>query len=513
MELELKKERFACYRALPQLCSTHEETAETIVPDYLPDIARIVEASGCLFLRSHTLADGRAAAAGQLRVTLLYMAEDAQGLRSFTYTLPLELTMDGRVADGAADSFLEGRLCQCDVRPLNPRKLFTRAGILLTLTPYAPCALSVCSGVEEQSRYGIETLCEQREIPMIRALREKEFSFSDELLLSSTKEPVRELLRTKCALRITDHRLIGNKLAIKGLALLDILYLDAEGALSRASGELPFSQLLDGLGEDTAGELSVRAALRLTGLEVRIGSESEPDNARAIAVNVSLAAFAVLSETRSVCCVADLYSTSCDLSAKMEPVELSGEPELLTREQLVREKLETGAEVRSILSAEVCFGAATVSGSGAESELRAPASVRVLYLDENGAPLLSERHIEVAVKTALPEDAELRVQSVSAGEISATPGADGVELRFPVSFTVSAGRTPCFLCLAGLQAEDGSAAAENAPSLILRAMRPGERLWDVAKQYRTTVGAIAAANELADGAPPAGKLLLIPRSR
>ena len=30
MELELKKERFACYRALPQLFDTHEETAETI---------------------------------------------------------------------------------------------------------------------------------------------------------------------------------------------------------------------------------------------------------------------------------------------------------------------------------------------------------------------------------------------------------------------------------------------------------------------------------------------------
>ena len=52
MELELKKEQFACYQALPQLSENREETTETIVPDYLPDIARIVDASGCLFLRS-----------------------------------------------------------------------------------------------------------------------------------------------------------------------------------------------------------------------------------------------------------------------------------------------------------------------------------------------------------------------------------------------------------------------------------------------------------------------------
>ena len=42
MELELKKEQFACYQALPQLSENREETTETIVPDYLPDIARIV---------------------------------------------------------------------------------------------------------------------------------------------------------------------------------------------------------------------------------------------------------------------------------------------------------------------------------------------------------------------------------------------------------------------------------------------------------------------------------------
>ena len=39
MELELKKEQFACYQALPQLSENREETTETIVPDYLPDIA------------------------------------------------------------------------------------------------------------------------------------------------------------------------------------------------------------------------------------------------------------------------------------------------------------------------------------------------------------------------------------------------------------------------------------------------------------------------------------------
>ena len=259
MELELKKEQFACYQALPQLSENREETTETIVPDYLPDIARIVDASGCLFLRSREIADGKAQVSGTVRMTLLYVAEDAQGMKSFEYTLPLDETIEGRALSGSADSCLDGRLCSCEVRMLNPRKVFTRVNVELTLTPYVPASLSVCSGVKEQEAYKIETLCEKKDIGIIRAIREKDFTFSDEVLLSGTKEPIQELLRTKCALRVTDCKSIGNKIVLKGVARLDAIYLDESGNLASMSSELPFSQILDGLAEEE-GETTVRVA-------------------------------------------------------------------------------------------------------------------------------------------------------------------------------------------------------------------------------------------------------------
>lgn len=513
MELELKKEQFACCRALPPLSDIHEETAETIVPDYLPDIGRIVDSCGCLLLRSREISDGRVSVSGLVRMTLLYVAEDGQGLRSFEYTLPLEYTMEGRVADGAADSCLEGRLSSCEVRMLNPRKVFTRTAVELTLTPYANAVLNVCSGVAEQESYQIETLCEKRDIAMIRAIREKDFTFSDEVLLSSTKGPIREILCAKYTLRVTDCKSVGSKVILKGIVYLELLYLDAGGNVARSTSELPFSQILDGLAEES-GEATARASLRLTGAEVHIGSESEPDNDRLVSLRLYISAFVVLREVHSVCCVADLYSTMYDLSVKAENVELSDDAALFTREQSVREKIETGAEVQSILSTGISFGTAGVSGSGNDAELRTTADLRVLYLDENGAPLLSGRRIEVLLPTDLPTSGRVRLHSVSAGEVSTVIGDGGVELRFPVIFTLSSAETPCYPCLMSLQAEKRTEKDESAPSLVLRALKQGERLWDLAKQYRTTVSDILAANDMAEEAAAAvGKLLLIPRRR
>ena len=491
MELELKKEQFACYQALPQLSENREETTETIVPDYLPDIARIVDASGCLFLRSREIADGKAQVSGTIRMTLLYVAEDTQGM----------------------NCCLEGRLCSCEVRMLNPRKIFTRVNVELALTPYVPASLSVCSGVKEQEAYKIETLCEKKEITVIRAVREKDFTFADEVMLSGTKEPIRELLRSKCVLRTTDCKEIGNKIVLKGIARLDAVYLDEGGNLASLSGELPFSQILDGLSEEE-GETTVRASLRLTGAEIHVGGESEPDNFRTVSLRLTISAFAAVRETRSVCCVTDLYSTAYELSAKTETVELCDSAAPVLREQLVREKIETGAEVQNVLAADVIFSSAGVSDSGASSALRATANLRVLYLDENAVPLLSERRSEVLLETDLPLAGQARVQDVYAGEIAASVGADGVELRFPVTFAVSVVEMPSYPCLQSLQAEECEKNEKNVPSLVLRAMKPGERLWDIAKRYRTTVEAILAANELKEeSATVSGKLLLIPRRR
>lgn len=52
MELELKKECLDTYELGEPQTLTQEETAETIVPDYCPDIARIISAEGVVCLHA-----------------------------------------------------------------------------------------------------------------------------------------------------------------------------------------------------------------------------------------------------------------------------------------------------------------------------------------------------------------------------------------------------------------------------------------------------------------------------
>ena len=55
MELELKKETLCFYEFSTAATAVHEEATETIVPDYCPDIARIIDSDGKVFLRGNVI--------------------------------------------------------------------------------------------------------------------------------------------------------------------------------------------------------------------------------------------------------------------------------------------------------------------------------------------------------------------------------------------------------------------------------------------------------------------------
>ena len=65
----------------------------------------------------------------------------------------------------------------------------------------------------------------------------------------------------------------------------------------------------------------------------------------------------------------------------------------------------------------------------------------------------------------------------------------------------------------GASLEDAARDHAGQPSIVLRVVGAGERLWDIAKAYGTTARDIMQANSLEEEQAPEGKLLLIPRKR
>lgn len=509
MELELKTTSLDTYETGGELTLTQEESVETIVPDSCPDMARIISTHGKVFLHSREVRDGKAEVTGTLRITVLYVPEKEGTLRSLNFAMPFTAESEANALPGCRVITAETALEFLESRMLNPRKIFTHCRLVTRLTGYQRTALCFCTDVEAGEELGVQKRQERQRAMLLTEIAEKDFTFTEELNLSPGRAGAAEIMHSEICTSVTEKKIVGSKLIFKGLFHLSLLYRTAEGACAAATGELPFSQIMESEGEGEEPDLH----LQLTGADLRISGE-DPEGRR-IAVTLYLHATALLRQQQEVTLLSDLYSTAYETHYEAAPVSMTAFHETFQRRQTVREVLEIGAAADTILCAAVSCGAVSVSREGESVTLRTPAAVRVLYLDEGGAPLVAERTLEVSCQTELPEDCRVTAWACCSEEVQGSLGDRGIEVRFPVDFCIEAASRVKRVCISAvkLSPESGGESA-NAPSLVLRCLGGQETAWDLAKRYHTTISAILSANRLeSEGELPRDRLLLIPRKR
>ena len=507
MELELQRADIETYETVGDITLTQDESAETIVPDYCPDMARIIATEGTAFLHGQELREGRAEITGSVQVSVLYSPDGESGVRALELSLPFEAQSDGRAFADCEEIAAETSIELLEARMLNPRKFLTRCRLSTRLTGYRKTPLRLTTDVSAGEGYPLEKRRERRKVVAVTQVMRREFQFADTLALSPGRPGAVELLSVGVAPVVTEARVIGNKLICKGAFALTPLYLTESNDCASQTAELPFSQIFDA--EDIPEDAPVSVRVTLNGADIQLDG-ADPDG-REIAVTLYLDAFAVSRRETELEILRDFYSTAFETSYDAAPLNIVEAWERQTRRQSARELLETGVTPDEILSLRILPGAVTADGG----ELRCPVTIRALYRDENGATLVAERRTEVRCETDWPEDYQVTARAEVCEEPRGNVSERGADVRFALDFHMEAARASKIQSVTAAELDEAAPKdAADAPSLVLRRLDADESAWDAAKACDSTVAAILDANCLTDEAElPRDALILIPRRR
>lgn len=421
MELQLKKTTLDHYESSGEVTLTQEETTEVIVPDYCPDIARIITADGKVCIHSRELRDGKAAVTGTVRVTVLYTPDGESGIRTLEFAMPFTVESDNRVLADCVFLEADTRPEFLESRMLNPRKVFTHCKLVTRLTGYQKAPLCFSTDLEAEDQLCVEKRQEQQRITLLTHIAEKDFTFTEEMNLSPGRAGAAELLNSQVCGSVTESKIVGSKLIFKGVFSISLLYRSVDGKYDTTSSDLPFSQIMEIEGAAEGCTPSLR--LQLTGSDLQIdGDDAE---GRQIAVTLYLHATALLREEQDVTLLNDLYSTSYETAYEAAPLSVTGFFETFTCRHTVREVLEIGVVADFILSLTASCGAVSVSREGETTVLRTEVNVRALYLDEGGVPLMAERSFDINSQLELPEDCKVSASAACPEEIQGSLGDRG----------------------------------------------------------------------------------------
>ena len=212
-------------------------------------------------------------------------------------------------------------------------------------------------------------------------------------------------------------------------------------------------------------------------------------------------------QNRALRYVEDLYSTHFDTEVERQEITfpLMAPVHTVQQEAQLRLEFEGHEPFISVTDADCSSPEVLPDENGVT--LRTTLHVRLLYLDESGTPVSTERTAEVC---AAVKEVDGPVTAYCSAALLQFTGS-ACQVRIPVYFLLGCIGEETLSGITSLTLNETKPL--DGPSLILCRMGTSDTLWDIAKRYQTDEEAIRNANHLEDEENIGNCMLLIPKVR
>ena len=502
MELNFTKQTVPFLSCTIQETLMQEQTQEVIVPDSFPDAERILSANATAVLRTQECRAGSLQITGAIRACCLYQPEKETQPRIIETYFPFTMRLDHPAAEETTKYLLDLRVRSAEARMLNSRKLLIRVGIGCRVAGYAETEETFFQIKQPPEELQLKSEVYSLQLPAETGV--KPFSMTEEIELGSAKPAALQLAGFSAQPVLTNRKLAGNKAVFKGNLLLDLLYQSEDGSFSTLEESLPFSQYIE-LQKDYPENGRVQVSLVMTGCDLGIQSGSE---GRKLLLTADLLSQCLVTTSQPVTVYEDAYVTSGKFTPEWKQIPLRWGLDSQELPQSLRTTVS--APAKTVLNAKFYpdFPVSVKTDDGIR--ITVPVLCNLLYLNESGETEGMTGKTEVQTQIPLSSDAGSFVSAVPTGAGYASAGSGGAELRYDLMLDVESYADTTLRTLCGGTVEENPEGETGGACVILRRTKTSQFVWDIAKEYATTVEAVMKANNLLSDEVDAGQMLLIP---
>lgn len=473
---------------------------EYTLPDYYPSIFKLLKCRVTPHIYSSRTANDKLVMDGVAVIHLLYVDEEENQLHSIVQKVPFSKSVDlnGEIESPIINYEVSTDYVNC--RVVDPRKIDLRGAITIQVVVTSQrdeVILADAQGAGIQLRRStLPTSGEQ-------LWENRQFSISEQIDLQG-HPPIGEILSAEVVAVPDSCKLIANKAITKGTAYLHILYRTEEGiGLPHSiNTEIPISQILDMPGVDEDYECCVR-------YEVTTVETSTMENGLGIDADITVCCFAFLPRELQI--ISDAFSTSHEIMPTKKRIRVAG-TQMMFGERLISTQSFDVSQLREIYDSYATVSNLIGTFTGDSIDFTASLNLVLFGTDENGEPVIDERSIPISFRIAQKYSCGDPVVEAEAIPISLEQTIEGqrVDLRATIFLQ---GKISCSHeadIITDIVIDEESPKEQSPHALTLYYPEPGENIWDIAKQFSTSVNAIMQENALEQPVITEEGMLMIP---
>ena len=500
--------------------TSHDEiSAEYNLPDYLPDINRLLKVSAKISESSHYLSGDAVEYDGKLKCAILYATGDGN-LKHTEFEREFAGTTAVSGTSGDCDIRFEPQIASVSCRLQNPRKLTAKMKLALATSVF--CMGEVSPSVTGKLTAEDENTLEARTHSIASVYstfaEEKNTPISEDVELDASLPAIEEIISEEMDPYITDIRTGESKVIYKGELRAHMLFLAEkdEDIVGNAPNFVSFTAKIPLSGEIMADGISERyiplASISVNTPEFRPQSNAFGEN-RTAEIDFDYSVSVELFCNEEAVLTTDMYSTEYESTTETEPLRydsvLTAKNFNFTSEGSVK---TDDSDFDTIIMATATASIDRTEKAGNKLWFTGVANVSVILT--NGEGIYLAKNFEVPLRaetdgTGIHEFFEIRTQPTV---LSASARLDGdsihVNLETLISYIVFEKHSEPYVQKLAVY-KDKPILREKEASLVLCYAAPTDSLWDIAKKYSTTTAAIMEANSISAETTPA--VVIIPR--
>ena len=509
MELQIQKQSLCVNEFVFDSQTEQPIEVDLLLPDYCPDIQRILHCDVCCLIRSTKAEQQRLTIDGELRLNILYVS-DSGAIRAMEQKQSFIRHLDSKSVFSQPFVEVLPKVDYLNCRAVSSRRLEIRGALTLkvrAINCMKTELLQDCSG------QGIQLKKAQFLVDSCVSGGETLFTVREELDLGQ-HQPVAQLLSSRMDVQLVDHKLLSGKIIVKGELKLNVLYLplsaDEKELPQELEYSLPFSQIIPADGAED--EESLCLTLSVAGWDIQ-PKPDEDGELRILAVEAQIRAAVSIHQSRNITVVQDCYSTFCPISYEEKTLTFLNYIKCINENHRIRETLSVSNPVQTVLSAWARVRELQTQQKQDGLEISGSLSLMALILDNDGVPQVYEEQVRLEHNIPIHEEKVqlfgLQLQPVEV-EVSMNNNSQS-EFRCQLQLSGTLYSTEKQSGVRSICVEEGCLRDEDEHcALCIYYADPGESVWNIAKRYSSDWSAVMEENGLDQDILPQRTMLLIP---
>ena len=465
--------------------------AELSLPEYMPEILRIIKSEAEPKINSCRLVGERVTVDGVCELRMIYTAEDGC-IYSFSQSRPFTRHCENNRFSEALDVVSKVNLSYVNCRATGTKRAEIKAGIVIKVTAF-------CEEKEEIISLGNTKGVEVKTVP-VRGMssgcrKTRSFSMNDTLPLTSESTFI---ISSKASAVCTDIRKINNKIMVKGEAVVNICYVPVadKSRTEHIKHSLPINQILEfeGMEERFTGNV----VLNVTAVDV-VQKNSSEGTGNAFDISLGIDASVTMWEEKEMFVICDAYAVGSSVELKKSPFEFYTALDEIRETYIFKDNFSVSGEgVSSVLNALAEVTSADVKMQNNTITVSGSLSLSLLIKDTSGALSGINKMLDYKFErnVAFCEQSIVCAPHITVCAVDCIEkGNNSIDVRVEMRIVGTVfGKMILDTVTDIIECETTVRRNNNAITVYFPDKE--ESLWAIARKYNTTVNAIACENEL-----------------